>query len=89
MPLDYPYLAQGAVTESYGALRISWPVRRSLPPARSCMTGCGRHLANLFTNGNHGVDETIQLGQRFALGRLDHQRAGHRKAQRRRWKSMG
>ena len=38
-------------------------------------------LANLFADGDHGVDEAVQLGQGFAFGRFHHQRAGHRKAQ--------
>ena len=33
-------------------------------------------------NGEHGVAETIELGEGFAFGRLDHQRAGDRPAHR-------
>ena len=35
-------------------------------------------------DGNHRVAETVQLGLVFALGRLDHQRAGH--GPRERWR---
>ena len=33
---------------------------------------------------DHRLDEAVELGLRFALGRLDHQRPGHREAHRRR-----
>src|SRR5574337_270482 len=40
--------------------------------------------ADFLADLDHRVDEAVQLMQRFALGRLDHQRAGHRKAKGRR-----
>ena len=43
-----------------------------------------RHLFDLGPDGDHGVAEAVELGQVLALGRLDHQRAGHREAHRRR-----
>ena len=46
------------------------------------------NFADLFANGNHRVDEAVQLGQGFAFGRFDHQRAGYRKAQRGRMKAV-
>ena len=46
------------------------------------------HRANLFANRDHGVDEAINLHLRLALGRLDHQRACHRKTHRRRVKTI-
>ena len=33
-------------------------------------------------NGEHGVAEAVELGEGFAFGRLDHQRAGDRPAHR-------
>ncbi len=38
------------------------------------------HPGNLGADGDHGVDEAVELGQRLAFGRLDHQRARHREA---------
>ena len=40
--------------------------------------------ADLVADRDHRVDEAVELGFDFALGRLDHQRAGDRKAHRRR-----
>ena len=40
--------------------------------------------ADLRADRDHRVDEAVELGLRFALGRLDHQRAGDREAHRRR-----
>src|SRR3546814_19852623 len=37
-------------------------------------------LRDLFAYGDHGVDETVELGQALGLGGFDHQRAGHREA---------
>jgi hypothetical protein len=39
---------------------------------------------NLLADLDHRLTEAVQLGQRLALGRLDHQRAGHGERQRRR-----
>jgi hypothetical protein len=41
-------------------------------------------FADLVADLDHRVDEAVELVLRFALGRLDHQRAGDREAQRRR-----
>src|SRR5690606_41842157 len=38
------------------------------------------NLANLGTNGNHGIDEAIQFSQAFGFGRLDHQGTCYREA---------
>ena len=40
------------------------------------------NFTNLFADGDHGVDEAVQLVQRFALCGLHHQCAWHREAQR-------
>ena len=42
------------------------------------------HLTDLLSNGDHGVAEPVQFRPRLALGGLDHQRARHREAHRRR-----
>ena len=44
----------------------------------------GRHPVDLGGDRDHRVAEAIELAQRLALGRLDHQGAGHREAHRRR-----
>ena len=36
---------------------------------------------DLAADGDHGVDETVDLGQGFALGGLYHQRVDHRKGE--------
>ncbi|ENO95722.1 putative metal-dependent RNase [Thauera phenylacetica B4P] len=41
-------------------------------------------LGDLLADRDHRVAEAIELGLRLALGRLDHQRAGHREGHRRR-----
>ena len=41
-------------------------------------------LADLLANRDHRVAEAVELLLRLALGRLDHQRAGHRERDRRR-----
>src|SRR5471030_1224271 len=38
------------------------------------------HFGDFAADGDHGVDETVHLDFRFALGRLDHQRARYREA---------
>ena len=43
---------------------------------------------NLAANRNHRLAEPIELVLRFALGRLHHQRAGHRKRHGRRVESV-
>ena len=40
-------------------------------------------LGDLLADGEHGVDEPVELGERLGLGRLDHERAGDREAHRR------
>ncbi len=45
-------------------------------------------LGDLAPDRDHGVAKTIQLGLRFGFGRLDHQRARHRKAHGRRMKAV-
>jgi len=42
----------------------------------------GFHCREFAVDGEHGVTETIKLGEGFAFGRLDHQRAGDRPAHR-------
>ena len=43
-------------------------------------SGC---VVDLGPDGDHRVAEPVELGQVLGLGRLDHQRAGHREAHRR------
>ena len=44
----------------------------------------GLDVGDLAPDRDHRLAETVDLGQRLGLGRLDHQRAGHREAHRRR-----
>ena len=69
------------------------PSRRSGPRrcAGRCAAGCRRPATSpaptasiSLADGDHRLAEAVELGQRLALGRLDHQRAGHREAHRRR-----
>ena len=41
----------------------------------------GFDLGDFRADGNHGVGEAVQLGQRLAFGGLDHQRSGHGEAE--------
>jgi hypothetical protein len=43
----------------------------------------GGDLLDLGADGDHRVDEAVELALVLALGRLDHQRAGDREAHRR------
>ena len=47
-----------------------------------------RHLIRFEFDRDHRVDEAVDLDQVFALGRLDHERAGDRKRERRRVESV-
>ena len=40
------------------------------------------YLVDLAPDGDHRVAEAVELGEVLGLGRLDHQRAGHREAER-------
>ena len=57
--------------------QIVLPVRRA-----------GFNRLHFPVNGNHRVAKTVQLSLRFALRRLDHERAGNRPGQRRRVKTV-
>ena len=46
------------------------------------------HSANFFANGDHGIDEAIQLVFALALSRLDHERASDGEAHGRRMKAV-
>ena len=58
-----------------GALRSGLVVERPV---------AGGDPVDLGADRDHGVAEAVELAQRLALGRLDHQRAGDREAHRRR-----
>ena len=59
-------------------------VRRALQRVVVARPGAALDLRDLGADRDHRVAEAIELGERLALGRLDHQRAGNREAQRRR-----
>ena len=58
-----------------GALRSGLSARSYAPEAT---------FVDLAPDRDHRVAEAVELGQVLALGRLDHQRAGHRERHRRR-----
>src|SRR5687768_1004836 len=59
-------------------------VRRVLERVVLAIEAAVGDRADLLADLDHRVDETVELVLRLALGRLDHQRAGHREAERRR-----
>jgi hypothetical protein len=59
-------------------------VRRVLQRIVGAVGNAVGDVADLVADRDHRRDEAIELADRFAFGRLDHQRAGHRKAHRRR-----
>ena len=59
-------------------------VRRMLERVVVPGPGAALDLRDLGADRDHRGDEAVELDERLALGGLDHQRAGHRKAQRRR-----
>ncbi len=63
-------------------------VRRVLQDVVVTVAFAAFDLRDLFADGDHRVDETVQFGHAFGFGRLDHQRAGHRKAHRGRMEAV-
>ena len=59
-------------------------VRRALERVVGAIGAPVLDRADFAADGDHRVDEAIELGLRLGFGRLDHQRAGDREAHRRR-----